>query len=342
MKIDHVHFYVRDATATRDWFIHHLGFQSIYSRQNSYTATEAIANNRVILKISSPLNAASPIAAYLKSHPPGVVDLAFQVKDLEFILAKANDLGVKVGRSLQVHQLDEGIAKSAQIGGWNSLRHTLIEIDQPRETIYPTTTTTKDITDIDHIVLNVASEQLTPAVDLYQALFGFKIQQTFNIQTEQSGLYSKALVDASGNVQFNINEPTDPDSQIQRFIDVNRGSGIQHLALRSPNLIQTVTQLRSRGVAFLSVPATYYTNLKQRSIPANLTESEWQAIATQQILIDGDANSSESLLMQVFTQPVFEQPTFFLEFIERRNQAQGFGQGNFQALFEAVEREQLK
>ena len=352
MKIDHVHFYVRSATATRNWFISHLGFESIYSNQNSHTATEAIANNKVILKISSPLNASSPVATHLKFHPPGVVDLAFQVGDIELILAQAHKLSLNIWQSLKVDRSDRGVVKSAQIGGWNSLRHSLIETDQARETIYPTgTTNITDIDHIDHIVLNVAANQLTPAVDLYQALFGFKIQQTFNIQTEQSGLYSKALVDASGNVQFNINEPTDPDSQIQQFIEVNRGSGIQHLALRSSNLIQTVAQLRSRGVSFLAIPKAYYTNLKPRYVPVNLTESEWQAIANQEILIDGDyaprtskadGSSSESLLMQVFTQPVFDEPTFFLEFIERRNQAQGFGQGNFQALFEAVEREQLK
>jgi len=102
--------------------------------------------------------------------------------------------------------------------------------------------------------------------------------------------------------------------------------------------------MRSRGVSFLSVPQTYYTHLKQRqkNLLPSLNIEEWLAIETEQILVDCDRNQSEALLMQVFTQPIFDQPTFFLEFIERRSQAQGFGQGNFKALFEAVEREQVQ
>ncbi|MEL7407924.1 MAG: VOC family protein, partial [Cyanobacteria bacterium J06558_2] len=190
---------------------------------------------------------------------------------------------------------------------------------------------------IDHVVLNVARGQLNNAVSLYQELFGLRVQQQFKIQTNKSGLASQALIDDSGAVQFNINEPTDSNSQIQEFIDCNHGSGIQHLALRSPDLISDVAQMRRRGLNFLSVPSAYYHQLPQLE---GLNTLEQQTITQQQILIDCDRWLPQSLLMQIFTQPIFEQPTFFLEFIERRHNAQGFGQGNFQALFAAVEREQ--
>ena len=340
MKIDHVHFYVRDALATKNWFTSYLGFKSISSISNSHTLMIAIAINNIHVKISSPLNSASPVADYLKFHPPGVADVAFQVQNIESIVAQANYLGVKVWQTPQIFQSRQGKIKYAQIGGWNCLRHTLIETNRP--VTVPATVAT-NITNIDHIVLNVAAEQLIPAVNLYQNLFGLKTQQTFKIQTKRTGLASQALIAPSGGVQFNINEPTDPNSQIQQFIEANGGSGIQHLALATKHIIQTVTQLRSRGVGFLAVPPVYYRELKLKfkKLPVNLTESEWQAIADQQILVDSDTNSPESLLMQVFTPPIFPEPTFFLEFIERRNQAKGFGKGNFQALFEAVERQQL-
>ena len=139
--------------------------------------------------------------------------------------------------------------------------------------------------------------------------------------------------------RFNINEPTSSNSQIQEFIDLNGGSGIQHIALRSQNLIQDVASMQQEDVAFLNIPQSYY---EQLDTTLNLTQEEWEAIANQQILVERDRLNPQSLLMQIFTQPIFEQPTFFLEFIERRQQAQGFGQGNFKELFAAVEREQTK
>ncbi|MDJ0690218.1 MAG: VOC family protein [Xenococcaceae cyanobacterium MO_188.B32] len=146
-------------------------------------------------------------------------------------------------------------------------------------------------------------------------------------------------------LKVNINEPTSPNSQIQEFLDINHGSGIQHIALRSTNILQTVAKMRSRGTAFLSVPTSYYRQLQKiysnRSIPS-LADWEWQAIESQQVLVDWHQEKPESLLMQIFTQPIFDRPTFFWELIERRKQAQGFGEANFQALFEAVEREQVK
>ena len=357
MKIDHVHFYTRNAARTKDWFIRNVGFQAINTSINSHTHTEVIAYNSVIFLISSPLDSSSEVANYLDFHSPGVADIAFRVQDIESIMVQADRFDLQVLQPPQVDASDKGKIKYAKIAGWNSLQHTLIENSTAISSDYffpevrgwdcqPLTRidSPANIIDIDHIVLNVAAGELAQAVALYQALFGLEIQQSFNIQTSRSGLYSQALVDRRGEVQFNINEPTSADSQIQEFIQINGGSGIQHLALRSPNLIQTVAEMRSRGVSFLSVPQTYYTHLKQRqkNILPSLNSEEWLAIETEQILVDCDRDRPESLLMQVFTQPIFEQPTFFLEFIERRSQAKGFGQGNFKALFEAVEREQVQ
>ncbi len=338
MKIDRVCFYVVDARKTSNWLIHHLGFNLVTTYQDDYTYTQEIVNSGIYFVISSPLNNCSPIAHYLKEHPEGIVDVSFCLSNIESILERAVKLGVKILQPL--HRRHN--AKYAQIAGWDSIKHTLIE--------YPTNVSERNslsnefsLTDIDHIVLNVSQGELNPAVAYYQTVFEFKIQQRFQIQTPKSGLYSEALVDSTGQVQFNINEPTSANSQIQEFIDIHHGAGIQHLALRSQNIIASVAQMRNIGVEFLPIPPAYYTNLQQRLKHNNISidHSEFQNITQQGILIDWDKYQPKSLLKQIFTQPILDQPTFFLEVIERSNNAQGFGEGNFQALFEAVEKNQV-
>jgi 4-hydroxyphenylpyruvate dioxygenase len=348
MKIARVCFYVEDATQTSNWFIDNLGFQKIASYLDTHTQTEVIANNSIYLIFASPLNTSSPVASYLNCHAPGVVDIVFRVSNLESIVARAKKINVPILQSIQI----QGNIKWAKIQGWDSLQHTLIELPVANQNclFFPELGFCQALSlmlvcknfaidAIDHIVLNVAAGELAPAVARYQALFGWEVQQTFAISTKHSGLYSQALIDTSRQVQFNINEPTAANSQIQEFLEFNGGAGIQHLALKSQNILHTVSQMRSRGVDFLDVPPSYYQQIKQR---ANLLlqDWEWQKIINSQILIDRQEFSPESLLMQIFTQPIFNKPTFFLELIERRQQARGFGEGNFQALFEAVEREQ--
>ena len=347
MKIDHVHFYTRNAARTRDWFIGNIGFEAIGTCVDQHTHTELIALNSAFFLISSPLNAESPVAKYLNHHPSGVADIAFRVKNIGSIIERSRHLGVKILQNIQLWRSErnnfQDSFKFAQIAGWQDLQHTLIEDTVNRDCCVPFSlkpckvepTCSSHITNIDHVVLNVAQGKLNAAAKLYQELFNFRIQQSFNIKTSQSGLSSLALIDDVGQVQFNINEPTTTNSQIQEFIDFNGGSGIQHLALRSQNLIADVAQMQERDVQFLNVPPAYYRGLKTFSA---LSSDERQKISRRNILVDGDRALADSLLMQIFTQPIFEQPTFFLEFIERRLEAKGFGKGNFQALFQAVER----
>ena len=350
MQIDSVRFYVTDAVKTSNWFTRYLGFQVIDTYQDDNTYSEIVEHNSIYFIISSPLSKFSPVAGYLNSHPEGIVDVAFRVDNLQTILDRAAKLGIRILQPIQ----EQGKHKYARIAGWDCVEHSLIE--SPRDSRYyflPSlefkslslkSKIASKFTNIDHIVLNVAVGELHQAVAYYQALFNFQIQQTFKIQSQRSGLYSRALVDSSGLVQFNINEPSDPNSQIQEFIELNGGAGIQHLALRSPNIVETASQMRSQGVDFLPIPIAYYHHLRQRikRDSISISETELQAIAQQEILVDWHQDTSESLLMQIFTQPILDQPTFFLELIERRQQAKGFGEGNFQALYEAVETGQIK
>jgi 4-hydroxyphenylpyruvate dioxygenase len=197
-------------------------------------------------------------------------------------------------------------------------------------------------TGIDHVVLNVAVGDLEQALSWYEAVLGFQRQQTYTIETDRSGLRSQVMVHPDSGVQFPINEPTSPNSQIQEFLEINQGAGIQHIALQTPKIVEAIAKLRTLGLSFLAIPSAYYSQLSTSSQQLPLSPAELTEIAQQEILVDWQNDGSQALLLQTFTQPIFEQPTFFFELIERRQQAQGFGEGNFRALFEAIEREQLK
>jgi len=373
IKIDHVHFYVEDAKVWRDWFVHHLGFQAVTNGINSsHTCTEVVKSGVVCFLLSSPLLPTSPVAEFLHQHPPGVADIAFIVEDVEAAIAQAQAYDIEVLQPIQEYQ-EGGISlKSCKIAAWGGLTHTLIEKHYRRvgeweservEEISkqlplspfplvppspsPLNPPPSSITAIDHIVLNVAAGDLERAVAWYKNILDFQPQQIFKIKTDRSALYSQVMVSRNGSIQMPINEPASNNSQIQEFLDVNRGPGIQHIALRIPNLINAIAQFRACGLSLLSVPNSYYSRLKQR-VGFPLSHQEIEAIAQQEILVDWQedaavgARNAAPLLLQIFTQPIFQQPTFFFEFIERRLQAQGFGEGNFRALFEAIESEQIK
>ncbi|MBN3922299.1 4-hydroxyphenylpyruvate dioxygenase [Nostoc sp. NMS4] len=353
MKIDRVHFYVEDAKVWRDWFVRHLGFQAVTDRISSFhTCTEVVKSGDVCFFLSSPLLPTSPVAEFLRQYPPGVADVAFAVEDVEGAIALAEKHGATILQPIQERQVGTEFLKYGKIAAWGGLTHTLIE----RSLVFDKGQMTNDkeqitndntFTAIDHVVLNVAVGELDGAVAWYEKILDFQPQQAFKIKTNHSALHSQVMVSRNGSVQLPINEPASRNSQIQEFLDVNRGPGIQHIALRTTNLVSAIAKFRASGLSLLSVPETYYTQLKQRP-GLTLSPLELEAIAQQEILVDWqeytslEGGNTAPLLLQIFTQPIFEQPTFFFEFIERRFQAQGFGEGNFRALFEAIESEQIK
>jgi 4-hydroxyphenylpyruvate dioxygenase len=340
MKIDHIHFYVEDAAQTSDWLIQKMGFQSSSPQINEHTHTEMVSSGQVAFRVSSALNETSPVADYLANHPSGVADVAFLVEDLDLVLGRIDRLNIKVITD-QTVQPPESLQITIQ--GWGDYQHTLIAANS-QELDNPTTAGQNALVGIDHVVLNVAQHQLVAATQWYQDLFDFRVQQSFEIKTNYSGLYSKALIDSTGQVQFNINEPSTANSQIQTFLNLHGGAGIQHVALRASNIFQAVDHLRAQDLEFLPIPPTYYRNLKARSQPINnlpLLQQEWQKLEKLAILLDWPDPTETELLLQIFTQPIFSQPTFFFEIIERRGQAQGFGEGNFLALFQAIEQAEL-
>jgi 4-hydroxyphenylpyruvate dioxygenase len=335
MEIDCIYFWVGDATQTRDLLVDRLGLQQLADRSTAHTIEYLVGNPHLLFSIASPIDVVSPAADYLKLHPSGVKDVSFRVSDLDEIRSRFDRLGVEILASSS----SEDPVPWVKIQGWGSIEHTIIQAGLEPEEL-PTAALTETIRGIDHIVLNVAAGELAPAVNWYRELFDFQVQQTFDIQTQTSGLASKALISSCGQIRFNINEPTASTSQIQEFLDLNRGAGIQHIALQTHDLFETIERLQQHAVAFLPIPQPYYANLQHRARVEQhqlLTDRQWHQLERLQILMDWSAATPAQILLQIFTQPIFEAPTFFLEFIERRNRAKGFGQGNFQALFEAIE-----
>lgn len=366
MDIQHIHFYVGHAGEWREWLIERLGFLPVATARSRETWTEIVRCGGVWIAVSSARTRSSPVARYLDQHPPGVADLAFGVSNVAAVMTQAIAAGATVLQPVTEEDLLNGTLRWGAIAGWQDLRHTLL--DWSGQAAVPIWATLPDLEtldfwepgamsphcagffeQIDHAVLNVAAGNLEPATLWYEQVLGLRRQQGFTIQTERSGLCSRVLGHPGGTVQLPINEPASPNSQIQEFLDINRGAGIQHVALRTRDALGAIAQLRQRGVEFLDVPLEYYTQLRQRE-GFSLSEEAWRAIAQQQILVDWAAHEPNAMLLQAFTQPIFPQPTFFLEVIERRaywaGQQQrlpnGFGEGNFQALFRAIEREQQK
>lgn len=335
MYVDHLHFYVDDAPKWRDWLIRTLGFQRV-TRKNpilnqQHTCTEVVKGGSIHWVLSSALTSQSPVVEFLKSHCPGVADVAFRVPDLEQAIALATAQGATILQPVT----QTGSVKWGKIGFWRSLCHTLIESHEPLAE------TSQFFTAIDHLVINVPAGELEQTANRYEKILGFERQQKFSIETAKSGLHSQVLIHPQTGVQIPLNEPTSESSQIQEFLNLNQGAGVQHIALRTANLLEIMPQIKATGLKFLTVPLSYYTQLQAR--PDNfISESELKAIAHQEILVDWQDAATPALLLQTFTEPIFEQPTFFLELIERRDRAQGFGEGNFRALFEAIEREQMK
>jgi 4-hydroxyphenylpyruvate dioxygenase len=244
-----------------------------------------------------------------------------------------------------------------RVPGWGKLSHTLVQSPGPGIWIpgwgeissHLPPTSDGAIDSIDHAVINVGAGQLTEAVTWYIRQFGFCPRQRFTIDTSNSGLKSQVLAHPQGDAQLPINEPVTQNSQVQEFLTWNRGPGVQHVALQTPNILKTVQTLKERGIQFLNVPSSYYQTLVARP-GFQMAETTLSALSRLEILMDWDPQKPHAHLLQTFTQPLLDIPTLFFEIIQRRNptpsgtavRAEGFGERNFQALFEAIEREQSK
>ena len=300
--------------------------------------------------VSGALNADSPIAAHVRAHGDGVHDLAWLVDDVDVAFTAAVARGARVVREPWDETDDTGTLRLAQIGTYGETVHTFVdrtryvrdrlEPGYGAENLPPAPAGPKvGIAAIDHVVGNVEKGRLDDWVRFYADVIGFKQLVHFSdeqISTEYSALMSTVVWDGT-KIVMPINEPADglKKSQIQEYIETYDGPGVQHIALRTDDIVMTVDALRSRGVRFMQVPDTYYDEAKQRLEGIDLP---WDELQRLNILADRD---HDGYLLQIFTETITDRPTVFFEIIERRG-AKGFGEGNFKALFQAIERDQAR
>jgi len=347
---DHLEFYVGNAKQSALYYQAALGFEWV-----AYSGPETGARDRVSyvlqqdkirIVLSSALTPEHEIARHVAEHGDGVKVLALWVDDAAKAYNTAIERGAESAFPPKTLRDEHGEVVLAAIKTYGETIHTLVERRnyngpympgyEARKSVYPVKSV--GLQYVDHCVGNVELGGMNKWVKFYEDVMGFKLLITFDdkdISTEYTALMSKVVSNGNGYVKFPINEPAKgkKKSQIEEYIEFYRGAGVQHIAVATNNILETVGQMRANGVDFLQVPETYYEDVPSRvgEILENLED-----LKRLNILVDRD---EDGYLLQIFTKPIQDRPTVFFEVIQRRG-AKSFGKGNFKALFEAIEREQ--
>lgn len=360
LKFDHLTFLVGNAKQAAGWYCTRFGFKHfLYSGLETGErdiVSHAIKQNDIIFVFKSALNPGNTvIGSKLETHGDHVMDVAFSVNDLDAIVARAVEQGATVISPISELSDENGKIRKATLKTYGDLTHTLIDrndykgeflpgfqkhyLVDPLEDLLPF----PNLLFIDHLVGNQPDDEMMPVVQWYEKALQFHRFWSVDdsmIHTKYSSLRSIVVTNFEETIKMPINEPATgmKKSQITEFCEYNGGPGVQHIALRTNDIIDTVTKLRARGLEFISkIPDSYYTLLKK-----NLEKSKTKVVEDidtlqkLKILVDFDENG---YLLQIFSRPVEDRPTLFLEVIQRHNH-EGFGVGNFKALFEAIECEQ--
>jgi len=344
--VDHLEFIVDQADQWRDFFVNKYGM-TVRAYGDAHTGLKGrrafvVGQGRVNFLVAEPQGAGAEadfMRWHLAKHGCGVRDVAFKVKDARQAFAEAQRRGARPARDLFE---DAGITHGA-IAAYGDTIHSLVERRKhgefaPGYINQPGGIEDRDINFamIDHVVANV--EQMDPWVQYYQEVFGFDLFMHFDINTGRSALMSKVVSSTDGWVKMPINEPSSANSQIQEFLDQYQGPGVQHIALLTPNIVSTIEEMRRMGQEFLEVPETYYDAEFDKRV--GRIDEDKDLLRALRILVDRDTD--DGYLLQLFTKCVFARPTLFFEVIQRKGTSLGFGEGNFRALFEAIEREQAR
>jgi 4-hydroxyphenylpyruvate dioxygenase len=362
LGIDHLELYVGNAVQFSYWLTHALGFREIafagLETGVRDRSSHVLEQGAVRLVVTSSLHGRSEIARHVADHGDGVKVVAIRVPDAEYAYREAVRHGARGIREPWTESDDHGDIRLSQIATYGETIHTFVERDSYAGAFLPGYIALNDgdtgpgpllhardadagagfLTDIDHVVGNVELGRMEEWVSYYERVFGMTEMIHFSdedISTEYSALMSKVVADGEGRIKFPINEPAEGKrrSQIEEYLEYYGGPGVQHVALTTPDIVATVRAFRERGVRFLNTPESYYDDLTDRVEQVAAQHDDLRELG---ILADRD---DEGYLLQIFTKPIGDRPTLFLELIERHG-AKGFGDGNFKALFEAIEREQ--
>ena len=347
---DYVEFYVGNAKQAAHYYKTAFGFQSL-----AYAGPETgmmdkvsyvVRQHKLTFMLTTPLRSGNPIADHIYRHGDGVKVLALKVSNARTAFEETTRRGGKPYLEPVSLQDDHGEVVLSGIHTYGDTVHLFVErgnyngIFMPgfREwkTAYNPVST--GLLYVDHCVGNVGWNQMNPRVQFYEQVMGFRNILSFDdkdISTEYSALMSKVMSNGNGFVKFPINEPAEgkKKSQVEEYLDFYDGEGVQHVALATENIVETVNSLIDRGVEFLTIPDSYYNTVLDR---VGKIDEDLEPLRKLGILIDRD---DEGYLLQVFSKPVEDRPTLFFEIIQRKG-AKSFGKGNFKALFEALEKEQ--
>jgi len=346
LGIDHVEFWVGNAKQAAYYYMHAFGFKQVaYAGLETGLrdrASYVLQQGRIRMVLTGALASSSPMAAHQRKHGDGVKVIAVAVPDVDRAWKHALEHGADGLEEPHDLSDEHGSVRLATISTYGETLHTFVDRSNYKGAFMPGYDARDVGADggmlygIDHIVGNV--EHMEEWVDYYERVFAMREMIHFSdqdISTEYSALMSKVVADGRGVVKFPINEPATGKrkSQIEEYLEYYEGPGAQHIAVSTRDIVATVAAMRERGVEFLSIPDAYYEEVPSR-VP-QVTE-QLDDLREQGILVDHD---DEGYLLQIFTKPVGDRPTVFFEVIERHG-ARGFGDGNFKALFEAIEREQ--
>jgi 4-hydroxyphenylpyruvate dioxygenase len=347
---DYIEMYVSNAKQAAHFFKTAFGFQDLaYSgleTGNKELESYVVVQDKIRLVLTTPLKSGTLVGKHIDNHGDGVKVVAFWVDDAKAAYEEAIKRGAKSYFEPKVEKDDNGQVVRAGIYTYGETVHIFVErkdyngIFLPGfkkwETSYKPTTV--GLKYVDHMVGNVELGKMNEWVSFYENVLGFTQILSFDdkdISTEYTALMSKVMSNGNGRIKFPINEPAEglKKSQIDEYLEFYEGPGVQHIAVATDNIIDTVTQMRNRGVEFLRVPTTYYDDLLDR---VGEIDEDIEPLKELGILVDRD---DEGYLLQLFTKPINPRPTLFFEIIQRKG-ATSFGKGNFKALFEAIEREQ--
>jgi 4-hydroxyphenylpyruvate dioxygenase len=353
-RIDHVRFFVGNARQSAYFYRNAFGFDVVaYAGLETKVKHEAgyvLRQGEITFVLASPLGDEHPESRRLIRHGDGVQDIALDVPDVRAAYEAAVARGA-AGVSPPTELSDEsGVYETATIRAYGDTTHSFVNRDRYRGVFAPgyrpidperysrSTFHSVGLAAIDHIVGNVEEGKMDEWVEFYRKVLGFEQLMHFDdrdISTEYSALMSKVVQNGTGRIKFPINEPAQGRrrSQIEEYLQFYGGPGVQHIAMATGNIIETVRAMRHNDVSFLRVPKAYYDRLPDR---VGAIKEDLDDLAELGVLVDRD---DEGYMLQIFTKPVADRPTLFFEIIQRRG-SRSFGKGNFKALFEAIEHEQ--
>ena len=347
---DHVQFYVGNAKQAAAYYEHCFGFTNTAYRGLETGSRDLVSyvmdQGRIRFVLTTALSPDHAVSDHVRRHGDGVHAIGLTVPDARAAFEATTARGAVPASEPEVLEDENGRVVTASIRAYGETILRFVERTSYKHAFAPGFESRDapargvGLLNVDHIVGNVELGHMNEWVSFFADTLGFSQLAHFDdeaISTEYSALMSKVMQDGSGRIKFPINEPAEgrKKSQIEEYLEYYGGPGVQHVACTTSNIIETVRDLRGRGVNFLSVPETYYEELEAR---VGEIDEPIDQLAELGILVDRD---DEGYLLQIFTEPVEDRPTVFYEIIERHG-ARGFGEGNFKALFESIEREQAK